>query len=187
MSSRQKSRVRRAGVVLTGLAATLAAVAVAAPGASAAEPAAAPPAESHLVGKGGGKLHWPGFENHPVRFEINAHGNPATSRGTFRVTHHLPDGTLFAQFDGEVDCLMTGGNTAVTTGVIKRATVPGLPPNVQLVGKRVGFTVQDNGRADRVGWSWATNGFEESVPRCSGPAPFYKVEQGGYVVRGVDF
>ncbi|MCP2261036.1 hypothetical protein LX15_004756 [Streptoalloteichus tenebrarius] len=118
-------------------------------------------------------------------FEINAHGNPATSRGTFRVTHHLPDGTLFAELDGEVDCLMTGGNTAVTTGVIKRANLPG-HPEVNLVGRRVGFTVQDNGRADRVGWSWAVNGFEESAPRCSGPAPFYKIEEGGYVVRGVD-
>lgn len=57
---------------------------------------------------------------------------------------------------------------------------------MKIIGKRVGFTVSDEGRRDRLGWSWALGGFE-SVPECMGTAPFFKTSKGDYRVAGKSF
>ncbi|MFI0451106.1 hypothetical protein [Actinomadura sp. 6N118] len=141
---------------------------------------------SFIVGSAGGKLAWEGYKDHPVRFSVNARtppdGNPLKVKGRFRVTHKTATGGPFADFRGEIDCLVVGGKTAVLTGVIKDGGIPAMP-DVNVIGKRVGFTISDEGRRDRIGWSWAVAGFE-SVPQCMSTAPFFQTTTGDYRVGG---
>ncbi|MGK5640031.1 hypothetical protein ACSNOK_17190 [Streptomyces sp. URMC 126] len=121
-----------------------------------------------------------------VRFTFDAHGFLDKARGTFRVSHRFgPKWSVF--FSGRIDCLLTGGPSAVATGVVTESHVvdaPGLPKVRDLKGKRFGFTVLDGGRADRLGYSWALDGLPtKSVPKCLGSAPFETVEKGDYKVH----
>ncbi|MBZ4321109.1 hypothetical protein [Streptomyces huiliensis] len=133
---------------------------------------------------GSGKLaRKPGDD---VRFAFDAHGFAEKAHGTFRVSHRFGP-KWSASFSGRIDCLITGGKAAVATGVVTEAHVvdaPGLPKVRNLKGKRFGFTVLDEGRKDRLGYSWALDGLPtKSVPKCLGSAPFETVEKGDYKVH----
>ncbi|MYR43645.1 Repetin, partial [Streptomyces sp. SID5910] len=94
--------------------------------------------------------------------------------GTFEFSHYLNG--KGARAKATVDCLLTGGDVAVVSGVITASDLPGA------TGKRVGVTVHDLGRHDRLGYSWAATGSPAEtdglLPRCVGSAPFEKVKQG---------
>ncbi|MGW4469731.1 hypothetical protein ACWENQ_08670 [Nonomuraea sp. NPDC004354] len=176
---------RRSRVALAGLAAGLAVLTVTAPAVQAdpgPKPAALP--DFLLSGTGEGTLDilGAGWKGHKVRFAIEAKGFATESQGTFRVQHWFPDGKVFADFQGKIDCLNVGGDVAVVTGVIEKVSAS--PAEIEIpTGKRVGFTVDDEGKRDRLGWSWAVLGFEQELPICMGTAPILPLSKGGYTVR----
>ncbi|MEU9170317.1 hypothetical protein AB0D34_21340 [Streptomyces sp. NPDC048420] len=114
-----------------------------------------------------------------ITFTFDAHlaaehrMDPAKATGTFRFSHYLDGEGAWAK--GRIDCLLTGGKVAVATGVITASDLPGAK------GKRVGFTVHDDGRHDRLGYSWAAVGSlvkTKDLPRCVSSAPFERVKNG---------
>ena len=114
-----------------------------------------------------------------ITFTFDAHlaaedtEDPLKATGTFEFSHYL-DGKG-ARAEATVDCLLTGGDVAVVSGVITDSDLPGAE------GKRVGITVHDLGRRDRLGYSWAATGSPAEggeLPRCVGSAPFEKVRKG---------
>lgn len=162
--------------------AAVAVLAAAAGTLGATQATAAPSAGSAVIGSAGGPLTFLGYDNDPVRFDFAAFGEPGKSSGRFHVNHVTKDGKLVADFDGKVDCVSRSGNLAILTGVIERADIPGFP--LEVVGRRVGFSVQDVPRGhDRIGWSWAYGGVEHDVLPCTGPVPFFETTTGGYLVR----
>lgn len=113
-----------------------------------------------------------------ITFTFDAHlaaehrMEPAKATGTFRFSHYLNGEGAWAK--GRIDCLVTGGKVAVATGVITGSDLPGAK------GKRVGFTVHDMGRHDRLGYSWAVSNPVETknLPKCVSSAPFERVKNG---------
>ncbi|MDX2909920.1 hypothetical protein [Streptomyces griseiscabiei] len=114
-----------------------------------------------------------------ISFTFDAHlaaehtTDPTLATGTFRFSHRLGDESHWAE--GRIDCLVTGGKVAVATGVITRTDLP------DAKGNRVGFTVHDQGRRDRLGYSWASVGNPEEtkdLPKCVSSAPFEKIRGG---------
>ncbi|WP_330323946.1 hypothetical protein [Streptomyces pseudovenezuelae] len=114
-----------------------------------------------------------------ITFTFDAHltaehrTDPAKATGTFRFSHYLDGEGAWAR--GRIDCLVTGGKVAVATGVITGSDLPGAK------GKRVGFTVHDLGRHDRLGYSWASVGNPaetKDLPKCVSSAPFERVKNG---------
>ncbi|MFD6173482.1 Repetin [Streptomyces coeruleorubidus] len=141
---------------------------VAAPGESKREAAA-------LTGKA--KLYRSAGDD--ITFSFDAHlaakdkADPMKATGTFEFSHYLNGEGARAK--AEVDCLLTGGKVAVVSGVITDSDLPGAE------GKRVGITVHDVGRHDRLGYSWASTGSPvetKDLPKCVGSAPFEKVRKG---------
>ncbi|MET8448231.1 Repetin [Streptomyces sp. NPDC005209] len=101
------------------------------------------------------------------------HDNPLKATGTFEWSHYLHGKGARAR--ARVDCLVTGGKVAVVSGVITASDLPGAK------GKRVGITVHDLGRHDRLGYSWASVGSPvdtPDLPKCVGSAPFERVKRG---------
>ncbi|MFE7273132.1 Repetin [Streptomyces sp. NPDC057623] len=114
-----------------------------------------------------------------ITFSFDAHlaakdtADPTKATGTFEFSHYL-DGEG-ARAKARVDCLLTGGKVAVVSGVITESDLPGAE------GKRVGVTVHDLGRHDRLGYSWASTGNPvetKELPKCVSSAPFEKVRKG---------
>ncbi|MFL1904457.1 hypothetical protein ACJWDR_35950 [Streptomyces tauricus] len=114
-----------------------------------------------------------------ISFSFDAHlaakdnDDPLKATGTFAWSHYAEGHGAWAK--AEVDCLLTGGKVAVVSGVITDSDLPGAK------GKRVGITVHDTGRHDRLGYSWASVGNPvETVglPKCVSSAPFEKVKKG---------
>jgi len=137
-----------------------------------------------VAGEGGGSLQMSSFKGHRMSIRLDAStevGAPVDVDGGFHVVHRREDGSLVADFEGRADCLMAGGDVAVVTGVITRADAPGFEGQ-DLVGVRVGITVDDDGRHDRLGWSWLVMGFNP-VSGCTSTAPFFPVGRGGFRVR----
>ncbi len=151
-------------------------------GVAAAKSAAA--AESSLTGSATMDR---GANGERVAFSFDAHGFApvgagGTSRGSFRFSHHSHDGTRGATFAGRIDCLLTGGPVATASGIVTRSD----HPDRRIVGKRVGFTVYDDGRHDRVGYSWAVDEMPRmKVPACLSAAPYETVKSGDLRVRHV--
>ncbi|MGW1377432.1 hypothetical protein ACWD6P_24620 [Streptomyces sp. NPDC002446] len=120
-----------------------------------------------------------------VHFAFDAHGFADKARGTFYVSHHV--GKEWGGYaKGRIDCLVTGGPVAVATGVVTEShfnDAPGMPHIGDLKGKRFGFTVLDDGKKDRLGYSWAMDGLpKNSVGKCLGSAPFETLEKGDFKV-----
>jgi hypothetical protein len=116
------------------------------------------------------------------------HGLPTDATGTVVVTHRAADSSWTVRFAATVDCLVTAPGTASFTAVVTE----GDGPASDVVGKRLGFSVSDRGRHDRVGFSWAVvNGDQDSAGTwgegragtCMAPAPFAPVVSGDYTVR----
>ncbi|MFD8228959.1 Repetin [Streptomyces massasporeus] len=114
-----------------------------------------------------------------ITFSFDAHlaakdkADPSKATGTFAFSHYLNGEGARAEV--KVDCLLTGGKVAVVSGVITDSDLPGAE------GKRVGVTVHDLGRHDRLGYSWASTGSPvdtEELPKCVSSAPFEKVAKG---------
>ncbi|MFG1669248.1 Repetin [Streptomyces sp. Y7] len=114
-----------------------------------------------------------------ITFSFDAHlaakdtADPMKATGTFEWSHYLNG--KGARAKAKVDCLVTGGKVAVVSGVITDSDLPGAE------GKRVGITVHDVGRRDRLGYSWASTGSPvetKELPKCVGSAPFEKVRKG---------
>ncbi|MDQ1030872.1 hypothetical protein QF035_008454 [Streptomyces umbrinus] len=114
-----------------------------------------------------------------IAFSFDAHlaakdnDDPLKATGTFEWSHYAGGDGAWAK--AEVDCLVTGGKVAVVSGVVTDSDLPGAK------GKRVGITVHDTGRQDRLGYSWASTGNPvetKDLPKCVGSAPFEKVKKG---------
>ena len=113
-----------------------------------------------------------------ITFSFDAHlaakdkDNPLEATGTFEWSHYIGGEGAWAK--AKVDCLVTGGKVAVVSGVVTDTDLPGAK------GTRVGITVHDLGRHDRLGYSWATTEDlgPKDLPKCVGSAPFEKVKKG---------
>ncbi|MEV0371246.1 hypothetical protein AB0I10_15675 [Streptomyces sp. NPDC050636] len=134
--------------------------------------------------KGSAKLKRQPGDN--VHFTIDAHGFADKARGTFYVSHYFGK-DWGGYFKGRIDCLLTGGPVAVATGVVSEShfkNTPGMPEIGDLKGKRFGFTVLDDGKKDRLGYSWAVDGLpKNSVGKCESTAPIETLEKGDYKVH----
>ncbi|MFF0278087.1 Repetin [Streptomyces sp. NPDC094447] len=96
--------------------------------------------------------------------------DPQAATGTFRFSHYKDGKGGYAV--AKVDCLVTGGRVAVVTGVVTETDLD------HLRGKRVGVSVNDDGRRDRLGYSWVGRASDLEVPPCLSSAPFEKVKAG---------
>ncbi|MBR8640698.1 Repetin [Streptomyces tuirus] len=114
-----------------------------------------------------------------ITFTFDAHlaakdkADPMKATGTFEFSHYLNNSGARAEV--KVDCLVTGGKVAVVSGIVTESDLPGAE------GKRVGVTVHDLGRHDRLGYSWASTGRPgegNEPPKCVSSAPYEKVEKG---------
>ncbi|MFE1174040.1 hypothetical protein [Streptomyces sp. NPDC058773] len=121
-----------------------------------------------------------------VHFRIAARGFAGGAHGTVYVSHHIGK-EWGGYFKGRIDCLLTGGPTAVATGVVTEMrfrNAPGMPKIGDLRGKRFGFTVLDDGKQDRMGYSWAVDGLpKNSVGKCLSSAPIETLEKGDFTVH----
>ncbi|MFF3271076.1 hypothetical protein ACFYWU_09085 [Streptomyces chrestomyceticus] len=184
-SVRTRTTARRRRVLALSAAALLTA------GAAASSALAAGPEDAaHPVGAAGRSAEDPRLtgsaklrrsDGDDVRFSFDARfrkdETPFEARGTFAFRHVGATESGWAK--GRIDCLVTGGKVAVTSGIVTETDIPGLK------GKRVGFSVHDRGRNDRLGYSWAaTAGPWETkdLPKCVSSAPFETVESGGFTV-----
>ncbi|MFH9008262.1 Repetin [Streptomyces afghaniensis] len=165
---------RRTRTALLG-SALLLTVAAAAGSAGAAGPDESRREAAALTGKA--KLYRSAGDD--ITFSFDAHlaakdtADPMKATGTFEWSHYLNGEGARAK--ARVDCLLTGGKVAVVSGVITDSDLPGAE------GKRVGITVHDVGRHDRLGYSWASTGSPvetKDLPKCVGSAPFEKVRKG---------
>ncbi|MGC7096037.1 hypothetical protein ACPZ19_15295 [Amycolatopsis lurida] len=174
--------MRKGTRISLGVLAVAAVAGAAAPGVVAAEPR-----ETRIAGSAGARL--PGQPGDPVRFTVDARRTAdGVSSGRFHVNHLTPDGKLFADFEGRVDCALAADGLGVVTGVIERAEFPAAPPGTDLLGLRVGISVRDDPRGpDAIGWSWSTGGFARDTLPCNSAIPFLRVQDGGYRVTGSTF
>ncbi|PSM40178.1 Repetin [Streptomyces dioscori] len=139
------------------------------------ETAAHPTAREAAALTGSAKLYRSAGDD--ITFSFDAHlaarnnDDPLKATGTFEWSHYADGEGAWAK--ARVDCLITGGKVAVVSGVVTDSDLPGAK------GKRVGVTVHDIGRHDRLGYSWAaTGGPAGGLPRCVSSAPFEKVKKG---------
>ncbi|MEU0390194.1 Repetin [Streptomyces chartreusis] len=167
MNRRMKTAALGAALLLT---ATVAAGASAASGPDGGQREAAA-----LTGKA--KLYR--SDGDDITFSFDAHlaaedkPVPMKATGTFEFSHYLNGKGAWAK--AKVDCLVTGGKVAVVSGVVTASDLPGAK------GKRVGVTVHDLGRHDRLGYSWLSTGRPgagNEPPKCVSAAPFEKVKKG---------
>lgn len=116
-----------------------------------------------------------------VTFTFDAHlaerdnMRPDKATGTFTFVHLDKPGGKGGWAKGRIDCLLTGGKVATATGIITDTNLK------EIKGGRVGFTVHDQGKRDRVGYSWAAVGGPDGtkkLPKCTSAAPFEKVKAG---------
>lgn len=80
------------------------------------------------------------FPGDRVQLKISARNLPDGGvQGHFNMLHQAASGGLLAHIEGDVDCLLVAGNTAVVTGVIRDgfATPFGIP----VVGHEVSYTI----------------------------------------------
>ncbi|MGW0906669.1 Repetin [Streptomyces sp. NPDC002853] len=116
-----------------------------------------------------------------VTFTFDAHlaerdtMRPDKATGTFEFVHLDKPGGEGGWAKGRIDCLITGGKVATATGIITDTNLK------EIKGGRVGFTVHDQGKHDRVGYSWAAVGGPDGtkkLTKCTSAAPFEKVRKG---------
>jgi hypothetical protein len=164
---------RRTKIVVLGSALLLTAGAASA---ATASDAPRPPREAAAL-TGTAKLYR--SDGDDITFSFDAHlaakdtAIPMQATGTFEFSHYLNGKGAWAK--ARVDCLVTGGKVAVVSGVVTASDLPGAE------GRRVGVTVHDLGRHDRLGYSWMASGSPaegNEPPKCASAAPFEKVKKG---------
>ncbi|MFD3665065.1 Repetin [Streptomyces sp. NPDC058659] len=169
MNRRTKTVAVAAAVLLT----------LGAGGIAAADDAPAPAAATAAVKEaaaltGTAKLYRPAGDD--ITFSFDAHlaakdnKDPQAATGTFRFSHYKDGKGGYAV--AKVDCLTTGGKVAVVTGVVTETDVDAFR------NKRVGISVHDDGKRDRLGYSWVGRDTNLEVPPCLSSAPFEKVQRG---------
>lgn len=177
-TGRTRAMAVGAALLITGAVATTGGSAVASPGAEASVGAGErSTAREAAALTGTAKLYRSLGDD--ITFTFDAHlaaedtDDPSKATGTFRFSHYLNgDG---ASAEVKVDCLVTGGKVAVVSGVITESDLEGAK------GERVGVTVHDLGRKDRLGYSWASTGSpvgQGPLPKCVSSAPFERVKAG---------
>jgi hypothetical protein len=123
-------------------------------------------------------------------FPQRPQGNPMDATGTVRISHYVAESDITVTFEAAVDCMITSPGFAGLTAVITRAD----DLVADLVGTRVGLSVQDGGRGgrgDRVGYTWSMSGdqdengnwIQSKVGTCMVLAPFAPVTRGDLTVR----
>ncbi|MFE1234794.1 Repetin [Streptomyces sp. NPDC058745] len=123
---------------------------------------------------GTAKLYRPAGDD--ITFSFDAHlaakdnKDPEAATGTIRFSHYKGGKGGYAV--AAVDCLVTGDKVAVVTGVVTETDVDGFR------NKRVGISVHDDGRHDRLGYNWITKEEYKELPPCMSTAPFEKVQAG---------
>ncbi|MFE7510867.1 Repetin [Streptomyces sp. NPDC057540] len=123
---------------------------------------------------GTAKLYRPAGDD--ITFSFDAHlaakdnTDPQAATGTFRFSHYKDGKGGYAV--AKVDCLTTGGKVAVVTGEVIETDVDAFR------NKRVGVSVHDDGKRDRLGYSWVGKETDLEVPPCLSAAPFEKVLPG---------
>ncbi|MEV0527651.1 Repetin [Streptomyces sp. NPDC050439] len=178
--SRPTSTRSRAIAVGTALLLSLGAVgaAVASDGGGASEAASDSRAREAAALTGSAKLYRKTTED--VTFTFDAHlaqrdtMRPDKATGTFKFVHLDKPGGEGGWAKGRIDCLITGGKVATATGIITDTNLK------EIKGGRVGFTVHDQGKHDRVGYSWAAVGHPDGtkkLTKCTSSAPFEKVKK----------
>ncbi|MGW6568647.1 Repetin [Streptomyces sp. NPDC054975] len=111
-----------------------------------------------------------------ITFSFDAHlaakdnKDPQAATGTFRFSHYKAGKGGYAVV--KVDCLATGGKVATVTGRVIETDTKAFE------GRRIGVSVHDLGRHDRLGYSWLTQSPEADVPPCHSPAPFERTKAG---------
>ncbi|MEV2253634.1 Repetin [Streptomyces sp. NPDC050147] len=120
-----------------------------------------------------------------VTFTFDAHlaaennKRPDKATGTFKFVHLDKPGGKGGWAKGRIDCLATGGKVATATGIITETSPDAMMRSTK--GGRVGFSVHDQGKHDRVGYSWAATGGPDGtkkLSKCNSAAPFEKVKNG---------
>ncbi|MER5967412.1 Repetin [Streptomyces sp. NPDC002057] len=124
---------------------------------------------------GTAKLYRPAGDD--ITFTFDAHlakkdsADPMKATGTFTFSHYKGDWGGRATV--KVDCLTTGGKVAVVTGIVTDTDVE------DFRNKRVGVTVHDLGKKDRLGYSWASaDPRTDVVAPCLSGAPFERIKAG---------
>ncbi|MFF0475511.1 Repetin [Streptomyces sp. NPDC004284] len=123
---------------------------------------------------GTAKLYRPAGDD--ITFSFDAHlaakdnKDPQAATGTFRFSHYKDGKGGYAV--AKVDCLTTGGKVAVVTGKVIETDVDAFR------NKRVGISVHDDGKHDRLGYSWVGRDTNLEVPPCLSSAPFEQVKKG---------
>jgi hypothetical protein len=167
---------------IAGLLLTVSAPAVAAGPAGAGDPRAA-------TLRGTARLAYPPAPDDKIIFSVDAHARydepangplPSSSWGTARLSHESAEGAVW--YSISVDCLVTGGNTATVTGIVVHTS----PNAEQILGARVGFSVADLGRHDRVGMTGAPVGDVPELRQCMAPATVFAVRDGDLAVVDAD-
>ncbi|MFI6372972.1 Repetin [Streptomyces sp. NPDC050546] len=170
---------RRTKTAVLGAALLLTATATAASAAASSDSGSGSPVQAREAAALTGKAKLYRSAGDDITFSFDAHlaakdnADPMKATGTFEWSHYLNGEGARAK--AKVDCLVTGGKVAVVSGVITSSDLPGAE------GKRVGITVHDTGRIDRLGYSWASTGNPvetKGLPKCVGSAPFEKVRKG---------
>lgn len=114
--------------------------------------------------------------------------DPGKARGTIRFSHYVEEAHWGGAGEAKVDCLLTGGRVATVSAVVTKAD----GDLKDTVGKRVGLTVDDRGRQDGFGYSWAMVGLPsdlpDDMPKCVSGAPFEKTRPGSgtFHVKSLD-
>ncbi len=98
--------------------------------------------------------------------------------GTFHVWHHLKDGSIGAEFRGEITCLLATADYATLSGEITEVVVG----DQVAVGRQADFSIVGNTRKPRVGFGGEAWGGSVGDP-CSAPAPYFPITDGGYLVH----
>jgi hypothetical protein len=160
---------------LLALAGALAATALLAPTASAAATDGALAAGAGTITLGSGFP--PQFQGDRVLVALSAAAEDGSAaQGTFRIVHSKPDGSLFADLRGRLDCLHIEGGDAVVTGRITEADTPGIPGG-GLQGMAAIIGVSD----DHVVFNFGP----PDSPSCTQvPAPaVWPLDEGRFVIR----
>ena len=148
--------------------------------------AEAVPAPS-VHGSGMVTLHAPFFDEDVagdhVRFQLQAQGAGAATKGTFNVVHLDDAGGLYAHVMGDVTCVTIVDGVAYTTGIIRKAWLREYP-DLNLQGTAAAITVADGGTAnDVLGFDFEF--FGSTIRPCQNHdvRPFLPVESGNFHVR----